>query len=319
MQVRKAGSKIFMVCKYYNDYFLSTYNTSTSKFTSIYMTKKTVLDLDYSKTASSISLITTQSSGLVPEIYSYSLDYAFSDTSIFTYSAIEWSAATSTSGYYALSSAAATTTFTIATPSTSLYTSTLVSNADISLSSSAYGYFQGYFTSTNIQKFTLTIDNTGTFDPNLSCLSNSATTVVYSLQSYNGGSVPSFVKINTSTGVLTVSASSSSSSDTFYLRETYSGDYSMTIDHIVTIEVQDPTPTCLGLRIDNYAGCVVTWIVIIYFTFFILAGIIFTINYYTWIKSHVAKLRIEKEIKNIPPAGDEDEENCENEVQHSHS
>ena len=318
MQVRKAGSKIFMVCKYYSDYLLSIYNTSTSKFSSIYITKRTILDAEYSKTANSISLITTQSTGLVPEIYSYSLDYAFSDTSIFTYSAVEWSAAPSTSAYYVLSSVSSTT-FTIGTPSTSLYTWNLASNPDISLSSSAYGYFQGYFTSTNIQKYTLTIDNTGTFDPNLSCLSNSATTVVYSLQSYNGGSVPSFVKINTSTGVLTVSAPSSSSSDTFYLRETYSGDYSMTIDHIVTIEVQDPTPTCLGLRIDNYAGCVVTWIVIIYFTFFILAGIIFTINYFTWIKSHVAKLRIEKEIRNLPPAGDEDEENGENEVQHSHS
>ena len=60
---------------------------------------------------------------------------------------------------------------------------------------------------------------------NLSCSFSGSTSITYSLSSYNGAIIPSFVSIDSTTGVLTIAAPSVSSSTTysFYFTSTISG------------------------------------------------------------------------------------------------
>ena len=67
--------------------------------------------------------------------------------------------------------------------------------------------------------------STSTQTPNLSCSFSGSTSITYSLSSYNGAIIPSFVTINSTTGVLTIAAPSISSSTpyNFYIDSTVSG------------------------------------------------------------------------------------------------
>ena len=87
-----------MVC-YNSIYFFTIYDTVGGTFTSVYSTKKTIFDVEYSNTGNSLAIITTGSSNGIPQINSYVLDYFLSDTSIFTNTAVTWTSATSGTDY----------------------------------------------------------------------------------------------------------------------------------------------------------------------------------------------------------------------------
>ena len=75
------------------------------------------------------------------------------------------------------------------------------------------------------QAFSVTESTTSTQTPNLSCSFSGSTSITFSLSSYNGAIIPSFISINSTTGVLTIAAPSVSSSTTysFYIDSTVSG------------------------------------------------------------------------------------------------
>ena len=77
----------------------------------------------------------------------------------------------------------------------------------------------------NTQAFSVSESTTSTQVPNLSCSYSGSTSIVFSLSSYNGANVPSFVSIDSATGVLTIVAPSVSSSTaySFYITSTISG------------------------------------------------------------------------------------------------
>ena len=62
-------------------------------------------------------------------------------------------------------------------------------------------------------------------NPSLSCSFSGSTSITFSLSSYNGGIFPSFVSINSTTGVLSVTAPgvSNSTTYTFYIDSTVTG------------------------------------------------------------------------------------------------
>ena len=177
-QVRKAGSKIFMVCTNTDNLF-TIYDTIGKTFTSVYSTTKSIFDVDYSKVGKSLAIITTGSSSAIPQINSYGLDYVLSDTSIFRNIIVTWTAATSGSDY--TFSSVSTSTFSTNSPTISEYSESLTTNSDITFSSSTSAYFQGYFTYTNVQTFQVPSSTTKSVDVNLSWLTNDATSVSYSL------------------------------------------------------------------------------------------------------------------------------------------
>ena len=72
---------------------------------------------------------------------------------------------------------------------------------------------------TSTQALSVTEDNNSTLTPILPWSFSGTTRVVYNLQSYNGANIPSFVSLNSSSGVLSVSSPIVSSST----------DYSFTI------------------------------------------------------------------------------------------
>ena len=78
---------------------------------------------------------------------------------------------------------------------------------------------------TNTQAFSVTESTTSTQTPNLSCSFSGSTSITYNLGSYNGAIIPSFVSINSATGILTIAAPSVSSSTiySFYIDSTISG------------------------------------------------------------------------------------------------
>ena len=77
---------------------------------------------------------------------------------------------------------------------------------------------------------------------NLSCSFSGSTSIAYSLSSYNGAIIPSFVSINSATGVLTITAPSVSSSTTysFYITSTISG-MSGLVQKIINLTVNKST------------------------------------------------------------------------------
>ena len=78
---------------------------------------------------------------------------------------------------------------------------------------------------TEMESFSVFESNTSTRTPNLSCSFSGSTSITYSLGSYNGAIIPSFVSINSTTGVLTIAAPKVSSSTTysFYILSTIQG------------------------------------------------------------------------------------------------
>ena len=90
-----------------------------------------------------------------------------------------------------------------------IYTNQTVTYNLIS-SSSSDTYLQ-----TVSQSFSVSESTTSTQTPNLSCSFSGATSITYSLSSYSGAIVPSFVSINSTTGILTIAAPSVSSSTNY--------------------------------------------------------------------------------------------------------
>ena len=102
------------------------------------------------------------------------------------------------------------------------------------------------------QAFSVSESTTSTQAPNLSCSYSGSTSIVFSLSSYNGAIVPSFVSINSATGVLTIVAPSVSSSTTysFYITSTISG-VSSPVQKIINLTVNKCT-------VGNCQMCTIT-------------------------------------------------------------
>ena len=105
---------------------------------------------------------------------------------------------------------------------------------------------------TNTQAFSVIESTNNTQTPNLSCSFSGSTPITFSLSSYNGGAIPSFASINSTTGVLTIAAPSVSSSTTysFYIDSTVSG-MSSPVQKIINLTVQKCT-------VGNCQKCIVT-------------------------------------------------------------
>ena len=94
----------------------------------------------------------------------------------------------------------------------------------------------------NTQTFSVSESTTSTQVPDLSCSASGSTSIVFSLNSYNSAIVPSFVSINSTTGVLSISAPSVSSSTnySFYITSTISG-ISSPVQKIINLTVKKCT------------------------------------------------------------------------------
>ena len=92
------------------------------------------------------------------------------------------------------------------------------------------------------QAFSVTESTTITQTPNLSCSFLGSTSITFSLSSYNGAIIPSFVSINSVTGVLTIAAPSVSSSST----------YSFNIDSTVS-GMSGPVQKIINLTVNKSA------------------------------------------------------------------
>ena len=122
------------------------------------------------------------------------------------------------------------------TPPSDAYTNqTVTYNLVSSITSDAY-------LQTDTQTFSVSESTTSTQTPNLPCSFSGSTSITYSLSSYNGALVPSFVSIDSSTGVLSIVAPSVSSSTTysFYIDSTISG-ISGTVQKIISLTVKKCT------------------------------------------------------------------------------
>ena len=96
-------------------------------------------------------------------------------------------------------------------------------------------YFQ-----VNTQTYSVCESTTSTQTPNLPCSFSGSTSITYSLSSYNGSIVPSFVSINSTTGILTVTAPcvTSSTDYTFMVLSAVSG-------------MTDPAQTIIKLSVKD--------------------------------------------------------------------
>ena len=122
------------------------------------------------------------------------------------------------------------------TPTAGVYTNqTVTYNLVSSANSDAYLQIA-------TQAFSVTESTTSTQTPNLSCSFSGSTSITFSLSSYNGAIIPSFVSINSTTGVLTIAAPSVSSSTTysFYIDSTVSG-ISGPVQKIINLTVNKST------------------------------------------------------------------------------
>ena len=81
-------------------------------------------------------------------------------------------------------------------------------------------YLQTETLTFSVSESTISIQN-----PNLPCSFLGSTSIVYRLISYDGANIPSFVSIDSATGVLSISAPkvSSSTNYSFYIVSTVSG------------------------------------------------------------------------------------------------
>ena len=93
-------------------------------------------------------------------------------------------------------------------------------------------YVQGATTISDVyyqiltESFSVVEGNSASFNPSLSCSFHGTTSISFSLSSYGSSAIPSWVSINSNTGVLTITASPSVSLNTefvFYVTSTVSG------------------------------------------------------------------------------------------------
>ena len=111
----------------------------------------------------------------------------------------------------------------------------------------------------NAQAFSVSESTTSTQVPDLSCSSSGSTSIVFSLNSYNSAIVPSFVSINSTTGVLSISAPSVSSSInySFYITSTISG-ISSPVQKIINLTVKKCTViNCQICTISDSSVCAI--------------------------------------------------------------
>ena len=94
----------------------------------------------------------------------------------------------------------------------------------------------------NAQAFSVSESTTSTQVPDLSCSLSGSTSIVFSLNSYNSAIIPSFVSVNSTTGVLSISAPSVSSSTnySFYITSTILG-ISSPVQKIINLTVKKCT------------------------------------------------------------------------------
>ena len=120
------------------------------------------------------------------------------------------------------------------TPAAGTYSNQTVTYNFVSSSTSDI-YFQ-----VKTQTFSVCELSTSTQAPNLPCSFTGSTSITYSLSSYKGSTVPSFVSINSLTGVLTITAPCVSGSP----------DYTFNILSAVS-GVTDPVPTIIKLSVKQ--------------------------------------------------------------------
>ena len=107
------------------------------------------------------------------------------------------------------------------------------------------------------QPLSVTESTTSTQTPNLSCSFSGLNSITYSLSSYNGDIIPSFVSIDPATGVLTIVAPSVSSSSTysFYIDSTVLG-MSGPVQKIINLTVNKCTASnCQKCSAINSTVC----------------------------------------------------------------
>ena len=92
------------------------------------------------------------------------------------------------------------------------------------------------------QSFSFSEATNNTWTPNLSCSFSGTTSIFYSLSSYNGSNLPSFISINSATGVLSINAPNVSSSTdyVFMIVSTISG-ISNQVNDIITLTIMKCT------------------------------------------------------------------------------
>ena len=93
--------------------------------------------------------------------------------------------------------------------------------------------------------------------PNLSCSFSGSTSIIYNLSSYNGAIIPSFVSIDSATGVLTIAAPSvsSSTSYSFYITSTISG-MSSPVQKIINLTIKKCTASnCQICSVSDSSVC----------------------------------------------------------------
>ena len=110
---------------------------------------------------------------------------------------------------------------------------------------------------TDTQAFSVTESTTSTQTPNLSCSLSVSTSITFSLSSYNSAIIPSFVSIDSATGVLTIEASSVSSQTiySFYITSTISG-MSSPVQKIINLTIYKCTASnCQICSATNSTVC----------------------------------------------------------------
>ena len=114
-----------------------------------------------------------------------------------------------------------------------------------------------YFIQTEVESFSVSELTTSTKTPILSCSFSGSTSIVYSLSSYNGGTIPSFVSIDSATGILSISAPSvlSSTIYSFYVDSTISG-ISGVFHKIINLTVNKCTSSnCQNCTVTDSTVC----------------------------------------------------------------
>ena len=99
------------------------------------------------------------------------------------------------------------------------------------------------FLQTDTQLLSVTESTTSTIAPTLSCSFSGATWIVYTLESYNGANIPSFVQISALSGILSIAAPSVSNT----------ADYSFYIDSAVS-GVPSPVRKIVKLTVNKWTA-----------------------------------------------------------------
>ena len=95
---------------------------------------------------------------------------------------------------------------------------------------------------TKSQSFSFSEATNNTWTPNLSCSFSGTTSIFYSLSSYNGSNFPSFVSINSATGVLSINAPNvSSSTDYSFMIVSNILGISSQVNDIITLTIMKCT------------------------------------------------------------------------------